>query len=62
MLFNSLTNAEKSLMGTGPAALALKQHDNSTVENTIANAIESFVLTEDLHFLQNNFLVFIAEK
>lgn len=62
MLFHSLTNAVKSFMGTGPAALALKQHDNSTVENTIANAFESFVLTEDLHFLQNNFLVFIAEK
>ena len=62
MLFHSLGEAVKSFMGTGPAALALKHHSRETVESTIAKAFESFRLSEDMHFLQNNFLLFIAEK
>jgi SAM-dependent methyltransferase len=62
MLFQSKSDAIKSFLGTGPAAMALKQNDKTTVEKTIAKAFEPFSLTEDLHFLQNNFLVFIAEK
>lgn len=62
MLFHSRNEAVKSFLGTGPAASALKKNSREVVETTIAKAFEPFRLTEDLHFLQNNFLLFIAEK
>lgn len=62
MLFHTRREAIKSFMGTGPAAAALKHHEKEVVEKTIARAFESYQLTEDLHFLQNKFLLFIAEK
>ncbi len=62
ILYNSLSDGIKSFMGTGPAAAALNYADKETVEETIARALQPFRLTEGLHFLQNHFLVFIAEK
>jgi SAM-dependent methyltransferase len=61
-LYASLSDGVKSFMGTGPAAAAINQHDTETVEYTIANALAPFRLSDDFHFLQNNFLLFIAEK
>jgi len=57
-----LADGIKSFMGTGPAALAIENHDKSTVEATIAKALQSFKLVDDIHYLHNQFLVFIAEK
>ena len=48
-------------MGTGPAAMALKQHDQSTVEEVISNELKKFHVVDDFHFLLNNFLLFVAE-
>lgn len=62
MLFHSKADAVKSFMSTGPAAMALHIHDQKTVENKISEAFNQFHHTEDIYFLQNNFLVFIAEK
>jgi SAM-dependent methyltransferase len=62
MLFHSGADAVKSFIGTGPAAAAMKNNDKKVVEKTIARAFEQFSLTENLHFLQNRFLLFIAEK
>lgn len=61
-LYRSIEDGVRSWMGTGPAAAALKNADRKTVEETIAQALEAFELTEGFHFLQNRFLVFIAEK
>lgn len=52
----------KSFMGTGPAAAAINYTDKEIVEETIAKALRPFRITEDIYFLQNNFLLFIAEK
>jgi len=49
-------------MGTGPAAAAMNNNPRQTVEDVIAGALMPYGLTDDLHFLQNQFLVFIAEK
>jgi len=61
-LHASLSNAVKSFMGTGPAAAALDNNEKKTVEQTIAKALKPFELVDRFHFLQNHFLVFIAEK
>jgi SAM-dependent methyltransferase len=61
-LYHTLDDGIKSFMGTGPAAAALNYNDKTVVETAIADALQSFHLTDDIHFLQNNFLVFIAEK
>lgn len=61
-IYASLTDGIKSFMGTGPAAAAISNSDRMTVEETIARALQPFQLVDDLHFLQNQFLVFIAEK
>lgn len=61
-LYASLADGIKSFMGTGPAAAAINHTDKKTVEDTIAKALKPFNVTDDLHFLQNHFLVFIAEK
>jgi SAM-dependent methyltransferase len=61
-LYASLADGIKSFMGTGPAAAAMNNRDEKTVEETIARALQPFHEADDLHFLQNHFLVFIAEK
>lgn len=61
-LYRSVDEGVKSFMGTGPAAAALKYADRKTVEQTIADALKAFHVADDLYFLQNQFLVFIAEK
>jgi len=61
-VYTSLTDAIKGFMGTGPAAAAMDNTDMHLVESVIARAMHSFRLSEDLHFLQNSFLVFVAVK
>lgn len=61
-LYASLSDGVKSFRGTGPAAAAVNYTDNKTVEKTITSALLPFGLADDLYFLQNQFLVFIARK
>jgi len=61
-LYATGSDGVKSFMGTGPAAAAVNNSNKGTVEATIARALVPHRLTEDLYFLQNHFLVFIAEK
>lgn len=61
-LHANLDNGIKCFMGTGPAAIAMNQHSRETVEQTVSKALQPFRLVDDLYFLQNHFLVFIAEK
>jgi ubiquinone/menaquinone biosynthesis C-methylase UbiE len=61
-IYKSLTDGIKSFMGTGPAAAAMNSNSQQTVEAVISRALESFRLPDDLHFLQNQFLIFIAQK
>jgi ubiquinone/menaquinone biosynthesis C-methylase UbiE len=61
-LYSSRTEGIKSFMGTGPAAAALHSHNSQKVEETIATALRPFRLADDFYYLQNQFLVYIAEK
>ncbi len=61
-LYSSLTDGIKSFMGTGPAAAAMNHSSREIVEETISQALTPFHLVDDLYFLQNSFLVFIAQK
>jgi len=61
-LYNNLNLGVNSFMGTGPAAAAMNYTDKHTVEKTIANALRPFCITDGIYFLQNSFLIFIAEK
>ena len=61
-LYHSMNNAVKSFMGTGPAAAALNQNPRVVVEGVIADAFGKFYLTDDMYFLMNSFLLFVAEK
>lgn len=61
-LYESLADGIKSFMGTGPAAAAMNHCSRQTVEQTIAKALQPFGLVDEFIFLQNHFLVFIAEK
>jgi SAM-dependent methyltransferase len=61
-LYSSLADAVKGFMGTGPAAAAINNSDKHTVEATIGRALHAFQLADGFHFLQNNFLVYIAVK
>jgi SAM-dependent methyltransferase len=61
-IYSSLTDGIKAFMGTGPAASALKQNSKETVERAIAAGLQPFRLADDIHFLHNQFLVFIATK
>jgi SAM-dependent methyltransferase len=61
-IYSSLEDGIKSFMGTGPAAAALNSNDREQVEGTIAKGLQPFQLVDDFYFLQNQFLVFIAEK
>ncbi len=61
-LYATLADGVKSYMGTGPAAAALNYASKKHVEQTIATALQPYHLTEDIYYLQNSFLLFIAEK
>ena len=62
ILYSKLSDGVKSFMGTGPAAAACNYADEKVVKEVIAQALQPFRLTEDFYHLQNQFLVFIAEK
>ena len=62
LFYNSLSEGIKSFMSVGPAAAACEHNDEVVVKETIAEALQPFKLTEDMYHLQNQFLVFIAEK
>jgi SAM-dependent methyltransferase len=61
-LYHNIKDGIRSFMGTGPAASAVDYRDKQIVEEAIAKAFRPFRINEDLYFLQNQFLVFIAEK
>ncbi len=61
-LYSGLTNGIKSFMGTGPAAAAMYNSSKSVTEETIARALRPYQVVDDYYFLQNHFLLFIAEK
>jgi SAM-dependent methyltransferase len=61
-LYRSKADGVKSFMGTGPAAAAVNNSNKQTVEETIANALKPYRVADEFYFLQNQFLVFIAEK
>lgn len=61
-LYHAMGNGIKSFMGTGPAAAALNYAGKEVVENIIAKALQPFRVVDDIYYLQNQFLVFIAEK
>lgn len=61
-LYYSLNDGIKCFMGTGPAAAAMNYASKKHVEQTIADALQPYHLTEDFYHLQNSFLLFIAEK
>ncbi len=61
-LYSSINEAIKSFMGTGPAAAALNHFPERVLQKRIATAMQPYRLTEDIYHLQNNFLLFIAEK
>ncbi len=62
ILYHKLSDGVKSFMGTGPAAAACNHAEEKKIKEVIAQALQPFHLTEDLYHLQNQFLVFIAEK
>jgi SAM-dependent methyltransferase len=61
-LHHSTAEAIKSLMGTGPAAIAVNHTNKSTVESVITKALQPYLISDDIYFLQNHFLLFIAKK
>lgn len=61
-LYNNISIGIKSFMGTGPAAAASNYTNKETVEATITKALQPFRATEEIYFMQNSFLLFIAEK
>ncbi len=61
-VYRGVDEGVKSYMGTGPAAIALNQNPRELVESKIAEALQPFRTVDDLYFLQNSFLVFIAQK
>jgi Methylase involved in ubiquinone/menaquinone biosynthesis len=60
--YSSLTEGIRSFMGTGPAAAAMYNSTKLITEDAIGRALRQFRVTEDIHFLQNHFLLFVAEK
>lgn len=62
MLYHKLADGVKSFMGTGPAAAACNHTDEKIVKEKIVNALQAFRTADDFYHLQNQFLVFIAEK
>jgi len=62
ILYSKLSDGVKSFMSTGPAAAASGYADERKVKEIITQALQRFRLTENFYHLQNQFLVFIAEK
>jgi SAM-dependent methyltransferase len=62
MLYYSLSDGIKSWMSVGPAAAACKYNEAITVKETVAKALQPFRLSDGMYHLQNQFLVFVAEK
>jgi len=60
--YATLSDGDKSFMATGPAALAMNSNPKEAVEEAISKALKQFHVTDDFYFLDNHFLVFIAEK
>jgi SAM-dependent methyltransferase len=61
-LYAGVDDGIKSFMGTGPAAAAINNSSQQTVEAAIEKALQPYKLADELVFLQNHFLLFIAEK
>jgi SAM-dependent methyltransferase len=61
-LYQDMSAAVKSFMGTGPAAAAIGNTNPQKVEKVIEQAMQPYHITEGLYFLQNHFLLFIATK
>ncbi|HET9280295.1 MAG TPA: class I SAM-dependent methyltransferase [Flavitalea sp.] len=61
-LYHHIQDATRSFMSTGPAASAMDYRDREIVEETIIKAFRPFHICDGIYFLQNQFLVFIAEK
>jgi ubiquinone/menaquinone biosynthesis C-methylase UbiE len=62
VVYETLSDSIKSFMGTGPAAAAISHNNKEIVEETIAGALQPFRIVDDFYFMQNSFLIFIAEK
>lgn len=62
LFYRNLSDGIKSFMGTGPAAAACNYVDEVKVREKITQALRPFRLTEGFYHLQNQFLLFIAEK
>lgn len=60
--YTSKANGIKSFMGTGPAAAAMNYNEKDRVEETISKALKPFRIIDDFYYLQNQFLLFIAEN
>lgn len=61
-LYASLSDGVKSFLGTGPAAAAIANSSKRIVQQTIEKALRPYCICEEFYYMQNNFLVFIAEK
>ncbi|MES2851163.1 MAG: class I SAM-dependent methyltransferase [Bacteroidota bacterium] len=61
-LYHSLSDGIRSFLGTGPAAIALNHVSEKKLQQTIANALSPYHLTEEMYYLQNSFILLIAEK
>ncbi|HRI24123.1 MAG TPA: class I SAM-dependent methyltransferase [Ferruginibacter sp.] len=61
-LYHSQEEGLQSFLGTGPAAAAMNYASEKLIQNTIAGALQPYLLTEELYHLQNSFLLFIVEK
>jgi hypothetical protein len=60
--YDNLTNAVRSFLSTDPAAAAMNYENEKTVEQTIARAFQPYRIAEDMHHLQNSYLLFIIEN
>lgn len=61
-LYNTLSDGIRSFLGTEASAKAIKYVPEKVLHRTIATALRPYQLTENFYHLQNNFLLFIAEK
>jgi len=61
-LYNNLGDGVRGFIGTGPAAAAMNYSNKQTVEETIAEALQPFLIADGFYFLQNHLLLFIGKK
>ncbi|MDQ7950167.1 MAG: methyltransferase domain-containing protein [Cellulomonas sp.] len=61
-VYKSLNEGVKSFIGTGPAAAALNSNREEVVIDAITNALAPFKLADDIHFMVNKYLLFVATK